>query len=142
MALDPNRIFSGTDSALTFENRVLSEALSFKATLSVNKEKVPRLGSKLVGYRETNMEGKGTMKLHKIDSYILSLVTNGIANGIWPKFTATSTIYNPSTRQTEKVTIKGISLDGIDAANWEVDKLLQEEHNFTFDEYKTEVLAK
>ena len=77
-----NQVVNGSFGSLWIDNEKLSNIKSFEAKVELNYEEVniaEDLGThqKLMGYA-----GSGTMTLHKVDSFVLKKMKDGLAQGL------------------------------------------------------------
>ena len=87
-------------------------------------------------YKIVGWSGKGTLKLHKVDSYFIKKYAEAIKNGQQLPITIISKVSDPDAIGEERVALKNILFDGIDLANWEVGKIGEESYSFTFSDFE------
>lgn len=133
--MDAKNVINGTFGEVWFDDELLAEQKGLQAKIEFTKEDVnlPRkLGksTKIVGW-----EGKGTLRLYKVNSRIALKVQQFVKKGKDVRFTIVSKLDDPDSYGAERVVIKGVSFDDLTLVDFEPKKVLEVELPFTFDDY-------
>jgi len=133
--MDAKNVINGTFGEVWFDDELLAEQKGLQAKIEFTKEDVnlPRkLGksTKIVGW-----EGKGTLRLYKVNSRIALKVQQLVKEGKDVRFTIVSKLDDPDSYGAERVVIKGVSFDDLTLVDFEPKKVLEVELPFTFDDY-------
>lgn len=117
------------------ENIELFFAESLTASLTKNKKEIRSLGKRMVGYKTTSAQGKGTLKVHDITSIFKEKFLEYVKNGVDIYFSIMVTNEDKSTthgRETKILT--GCNFDEISIASFDTaDEVLEQELNFTYE---------
>lgn len=135
MALDANRIISGTFGEIWLDGDKIAECMGMEAKVEVEKEEIPICGklgvdSKVIGYK-----GTGSIKLYKVNSRLAIKLSDAIKAGQNPKFQILSALNDPASYGAERVVIKDASFNDLTLANWEVKNKGEVEAPFTFTDW-------
>lgn len=129
-------IINGSYGELWLDGEKLAEVKSFQAKVDFTKEDVDMAGKlgkykKIVGY-----EGKGTMKLHKINSRLASKMATFFKTGKMPSFTVIGKLDDVNVNGAERVAIRDVIFDDLTLMDFESKKLLETECPFTFVDFE------
>lgn len=132
MKFDPSKKINGTFGELWIDDYYLSEVLGLQAKATINKEEVKQTGSLEKGYKVTGVDGKGTVKLNKVTSLFITMLSDQIKAGKMPTFTIISKLADPASDGIERIKLSGCTFDELTLADWEAGKLGEESYAFTF----------
>jgi hypothetical protein len=132
MGYSPERTINGTFGSLWVDDYFLSEVTGLEAKVSLEKTEVNQVGSLAKGYKVTGMDCKGTIKLNKVTSYFINLLSENIKNGKTTTCTIISKLDDPDSFGSERVKLTGCTFDELTLANWEAKKLGEESIPFSF----------
>lgn len=132
MKFDPSKKINGTFGDLWINDYYLAEVLGLQAKATINKEEVKQTGSLTKGYKVTGVDGKGTVKLNKVSSLFIKLLSDNIKDGKMPTFDIISKLADPASDGIERVKLSGCTFDELTLADWEAGKLGEESYPFTF----------
>lgn len=132
MALDTTKVISGTFGTVFLGDEEIAEMSAFQAKLEFQKEEIKVAGqmatdTKLMGY-----SGKGSLKLHKVNSRMVKLLLSEIKEGKDPRFTLIGKLADPNSDGSERVAIKNVSFDDLTIFDFEVGAVGSSENPFTF----------
>lgn len=130
------RVMSGTHGYLWMDGEEVAEIMGFQAKVTLEKEEVPMCGRMWSGHKVKGISGKGTVRLHKVNSRMLQLIGNKIRNGQDPRFVIMSKLDDPDSYGAERVCVKDVSFDDLTLADWELKTLTKVECPFTFGDYE------
>lgn len=69
--VDTQRVVYGSYGQLWLDGDEIAEVMSCKATLTAQKTAIKRSRHLVDGYKTTGYEAKGSIKLHKVSSYLI-----------------------------------------------------------------------
>ena|SRR3712207_3538019 len=129
-------VINGTWAELWINGEFVANATAFQAKISLKTADVNMLGTlakhtKVVGY-----EGKGSLKLNKVDSMFIKLMGNNIKKGKQTKVTIISKLADPDALGIERIAIKDATFEELTLANWEGKKNGEESIPFSFSDYE------
>lgn len=134
--MDAKRIINGTWGEVWLDSDKLSECYGLQAKIDIKKEDVQICGKLAVSKKITGWEGKGSLKLHKVNSRMALELAELIKNGRDVRFTVISKLADPDAFGNERIAVKGVSFDDLTLADWEAGKNGEVEAPFTFDDYE------
>ena len=132
----PERTINGTFGSLWVDDYFLSEVTGLEAKVSLEKTEVNQVGSLAKGYKVTGIDCKGTIKLNKVTSYFINLLSENIKNGKTTTCTIISKLDDPDAFGSERVKLTGCTFDELTLANWEAKKLGEESIPFSFTDWE------
>ena len=121
----PDRIFNGTYGEVWLDGTYLPQATALEAKASFDKQEVNQARVPGKGYKIVGLDGKGTLKMNKIDSTFINIL------GPEMKSLKTS-VDDPDAYGAERVMLTGVVFDELTLADWELKKLQEESVAFTF----------
>lgn len=136
MALQANRVMSGTWGEVWLDGDYVSECYGFQAKVSYNKEDVNICGQMAVDKKVTSYACTGSLKLHKVNSRMARVVGNKIRKGLDVRFTIITKLDDPDAYGAERVALRNVSFDDLTLADWEVATNGKVEAPFTFTDYE------
>jgi len=134
--MNAKNVMNGTDVELWIDGDLIAEATECKATASLQTTEVKMARHFLSGYKVTGAQGKGSLKMHKVSSYMLRKISESIKSHQQLSCTIVSKIDDPDAIGEERVVIKDACFDSVDIINWKVGALGEESYNFTFSDYE------
>lgn len=132
MGFSPENTINGTFGELWVDDYYLAEVTGLEAKVTLEKTEVNQTGTLAKGYKVTGIDCKGTIKLNKVTSYFVNLLSDNIKNGKQTVCTIISKLADPSSNGTERIKLTGCTFDELSLANWEAKKLGEESIPFTF----------
>ena len=129
-------VISGTHGEAWVDDHYLAEIISLKATYTLDKSEVKRVKKIAKSYKVTGATGKGSIKLHKVDSYFTKTMADTIKSGRQPVFTFTSKLNDPDSAGEERIVIRDATLDTLNLIDWEAGKIGEESYHFTFSDFE------
>lgn len=117
------------------QNRELFYAKSVEATLTKNKEEIRALGSRMVGYKTTSVQGAGTLVIYHVTSFFKEQFIRYVNEGIDIYFSLNLINEDPSTNYgRESIVLTDCNLDEITIATFDSeDGVMESEMPFTFE---------
>lgn len=135
-AYTPDRVFNGTFGEVWLDGTYLPQATALEAKVSLDKEEVNQCRVLGKGYKITGVDGKGTLKMNKIDSTFINLLSGEMSAGKTSTHTIISKIDDPDAFGSERIQLNGVVFDELTLADWELKKLQEESIAFTFTSWK------
>ena len=136
MAFEPNKVINGTFGSLKLDGEDVAQAIGLEATISIEKEEVKQCGTLSKGYKVTGTEGKGTVKLNKVNSLFINKISDNLKQGKDTICTIVSTLEDPANGGNETVQLNGCTFDKLALIDWESKKLGEESYEFTFTDWE------
>lgn len=132
MGFSPEKAINGTFGSVWIDDYFLAEVTGLEAKVSLEKTEVNQVGTLAKGYKITGIDGKGTVKLNKVTSYFINLLSKNIQEGKTTTCTIISKLDDPDSDGVERIKLKGCTFDELTLANWEAKKLGEESVAFSF----------
>lgn len=135
--LSGNRVINGTWGEIWLDGNKVSELTGLEAKIVLKKEDVNMCGVLAKDTKITGWEGKGTIKLYKVNSRMAKILGDNIKKGKDVRCTILAKLADPDTidAQAERVVLKGVSFDDLTVMNFEMKALGKVECPFTFTDY-------
>ena len=132
MGYAPEKTINGTFGELWVDDYYLAEVTALEAKLSLEKTEVNQTGTLAKGYKVTGFDGKGTIKLNKVTSFFITLLSDNAKAGKTTTCTIISKLADPDANGVERIKLTGCTFDEVTLANWEAKKLGEESIPFSF----------
>lgn len=133
MGYKTNDVINGSYGYVWVGQDLLAQVIGFEAKMKLEKADVIQTGTLAKGQKVIGVEGTGTIKMNKIDSYFINLLLDDIQNGKAPTVTIISNLDDPAAKGNERIKLSGVTFDEITIADWEGKKLGEESIPFTFE---------
>lgn len=140
MAINANRILSGSNGNVWLNGKLLAQLKSIEAKITGEFEDVSFVGDYATYSAYMGWVGEGTMVLQKIDSTVLSLVSNSFKTGVMPELKIVTKLTDKNTGNSERTSITNVVVTEAMLAKMENKALCEDEIPFKFSDY--EVLEK
>lgn len=134
--MDASKVINGSWGEVLINEDYMAEVISLEAKATLEKQEVNQTGTLAKGYKITGLDCKGTIKLNKVTSYFINMISDNLLKGKSTECTITSTLSDPDSDGTEKIELYGCIFDELTLANWEAKKLTEESIPFTFTSWK------
>lgn len=135
-------VMNGSHGEVWFNGQYVDEIISCEAKVTFDKQEVIKCRKMGKSYKIVGFEGKGTLKINKVDSMVIKTYEDFIhKDGGQPDITIISKLDDPDAVGMEHIAYKGVVLDEVALANWEAKKLGEESIPFTFEDYEIYDLA-
>lgn len=132
MAYAPEKTINGTFGELYIDDYYMAEATALEAKVTLEKSEVTQTGTLAKGYKVTGTDGKGTIKINKVTSHFIKLLSENMKAGKSTVCTIISNLADPDSDGVEKIKLTGCTFDELILASWEAKKLGEESYPFTF----------
>lgn len=136
MGFSPEKVINGTFGEVWIDDYYLAEVTALEAKVSIEKSDVNQVGTLAKGYKVTGVDCKGTIKLNKVTSYFINLLSENLKAGKTTSCTIISKLADPDANGTERIKLTGCVFDELALVNWEAAKLAEESLSFTFTGWK------
>ena len=132
----PEHVINGSYGEAWLDGDYLAETKGLEAKIAIEYEDIDRprklgKGKKMIGY-----EGTGSLKLHKVTSRFIKLLSDNLKQGKQTSFTVISKLDDPDALGAERIMIKNVTLEELTLANWEAKTTGEEEIPFSFDDWE------
>lgn len=134
--IKPEQVINGSWGEAWLDGDYLAEIKGLEAKIAIEYEDIDRprklgKGKKMIGY-----EGTGSLKLHKVTSRFIKLLSDNLKQGKQTSFTVISKLDDPDALGAERIMIKNVTLEELTLANWESKTNGEEEIPFSFDDWE------
>lgn len=136
MAFNTNKVINGTFGSIKIDDVDVQNVIGLEATVSIEKEEVKQCGTLSKGYKVTGTEGKGTVKLNKINSMFIEKISDNLREGKDTVCTIVSELADPASDGVETIQLNGCTFDKLTLTDWESKKLGEESYDFTFTDWE------
>jgi hypothetical protein len=133
---DAKRVMSGTWGEVWLDSDKVTECFGAQAKVDVKKDDVPMCGTRGTPKKISGWDGKGSLKMNKVNSRMAVKIGEAIRNGDDLKFTVISKLADPAAFGAERVALYGVSFDDLTLFDWEAKKLGETECPFTFEDFE------
>lgn len=130
------RVINGTFGEMWLDGEYVAECYKLQAKETYTREKVPMCGSLKHGRKLIEVEGTGSIGLHKVTSMLAMRVAEAVKKGSDPRFTIVSKLADPDAYGAERISLTGCAFDDTTLADWEAGVLGKIEAPFTFEDYE------
>lgn len=134
--IKPEQVINGSWGEAWLDGDYLAEIKGLEARIAIEYEDIDRprrlgKGKKMIGF-----EGTGTLKLHKVTSRFIKLLSDNLKQGKQTSFTVISKLDDPDALGAERIMLKNVTLEELTLANWEAKTNGEEEIPFSFDDWE------
>jgi hypothetical protein len=132
---EAKRVINGTFGTVEIDGEDIMEVVAFQAKDEYGKEAISQCGVINKGYKITSIEGKGSVKVNKINSRMIKKIGRQIREGKTPTFTLTGTLADPDSFGSEKIAFTGVIFDDLTLFDFENGTLGTVEMPFTYEDF-------
>lgn len=108
-----NKIIRGSFGRVWVNGRHMANVKQFEAKVTANYETVQINGNFTDQYRYVGNAVAGTIVLHKIDSYFVTLLAEAFNSGVMPSVTIDARLADPDSNGSERVALYDVVFDEI-----------------------------
>ena len=130
------QVMNGTEGELWIDSDYMAQVTEFKANVTIEKTAVNIVKTRFKQYKVTGYDGKGSLKMNKVSSYMLEKLSDNMKAGKQTSCTIISKLSDPDSIGTERVVIKDAVFDSLTLADWTAKKNGEESYNFTFTDWE------
>jgi hypothetical protein len=134
MALDASKVINGSYGYMYHEGEWMTNVTQAEATVEINKEEVPRAGTRWIGHKATSLTGTGSMTGYQITSDLVRRIAQIADDGGTAFVTELiMKVDDPDTPEGKtRIRLKGVQFDSIPLLQYEVNSLVTQETPFSF----------
>ena len=136
MAFNSEKVILGTHATIKLNGELVAEATGLEAKVTIKKEEVKMLGDIHTRYKIVGLEGKGTLKLNKVYSRFIDLLSDDMKDGKDTVCTIESLLADPKSDGTEGILLKDCIFDELTLADFEAGKIGDRSYPFTFSDWE------
>lgn len=129
------QVMNGTHGEVWIDGDYMAQVTECKATVTQKKTAVSIVKVMSDQYKVTGYEGKGSLKMNKVSSYMIKKLSDNMKAGKQTTCTIISKLSDPDAIGTERVVIKDAVFDSLILADWTAKKLGEESYPFTFTDW-------
>jgi hypothetical protein len=107
MGYKPEQVINGTWGEVWLDSDYISEVTGLEAKVTPKTEPISQVRQLIDGTKITGLECKGTLKMNKISSRFIKLLSANMKKGIQTEFTIISKLDDPSSLGSERVKLIG-----------------------------------
>lgn len=134
MVLDASKTMNGSFGRVYKDGVWLTNVTQAEATVQINKEEIPRAGTRWVGHKPTSLTGSGSMTGYKVTNALIKQIAQ-IASDSKGSF-ITELVYKLDDPENHEnmtwVRLKGVQFDSIPILKYEIGTIVTDEMPFTF----------
>ncbi|HBH0726756.1 TPA: phage tail tube protein [Clostridioides difficile] len=133
---ESNQVMNGTYGECWLDGVQVSECKAMKAEIKLDKAEIVKPRKMIKGQKVIGASAEGSITLYHVDSNMLKYITQIIKEGREPKFTIISKLADPGAKGVERISLTGVSFDGLSIIDWENGKEGEIEASFTFEDFE------
>lgn len=130
------QVMSGTEGELWIDGDYMAQIIEFKANVTIEKNAINIVKTRFKQYKVSGYDGKGSLKMNKVSSYMLEKMSDNMKAGKQTSCTIISKLSDPDAIGTERIVIKDATFDSLTLADWAAKKPGEESYNFTFTDWE------
>lgn len=134
-SMNAQQVMSGTEGEVWIDGDYMAQATAFKAVANLIKQEVNQVKKRGKQYKTTGWEGKGTIKMNHVSSYMIDKMAQNIKDGHQTVCTIVAKMSDPDAIGAERVVIRDATFDSLTLMDWEAKKLTDESYDFTFTDF-------
>ena len=133
--MNAQQVMSGTEGEVWIDGDYMAQATAFKAVANLIKQEVNQVKKRGKQYKTTGWEGKGSIKMNHVSSYMIDKMAHNIKDGHQTVCTIVAKMSDPDAIGAERVVIRDATFDSLTLMDWEAKKLTDESYDFTFTDF-------
>jgi hypothetical protein len=134
-SMNAQQVMSGTEGEVWIDGDYMAQATAFKAVANLIKQEVNQVKKRGKQYKTTGWEGKGSIKMNHVSSYMIDKMAQNIKDGHQTVCTIVAKMSDPDAIGAERVVIRDATFDSLTLMDWEAQKLTDESYDFTFTDF-------
>lgn len=134
-SMNAQQVMSGTEGEVWIDGDYMAQATAFKAVANLIKQEVNQVKKRSKQYKSTGWEGKGSLKMNHVSSYMIDKMAQNIKDGHQTVCTIVAKMSDPDAIGAERVVIRDATFDSLTLMDWEAKKLTDESYDFTFTDF-------
>ena len=129
------QVMNGTEGELWIDGDYMAQVTEFKAVANLKTVPVNIVKTRADHFKVVGWEGKGSLKMNHVSSYMIDKMADNIKNGNQTVCTIISKLSDPDAIGNERVVVKDATFDSLTLADWTAKKIGEESYNFTFTDF-------
>lgn len=134
-SMNAQQVMSGTEGEVWIDGDYMAQATAFKAVANLIKQEVNQVKKRGKQYKTTGWEGKGSIKMNHVSSYMIDKMAQNIKDGHQTVCTIVAKMSDPDAIGAERVVIRDATFDSLTLMDWEAKNLTDESYDFTFTDF-------
>ena len=134
-SMNAQQVMSGTEGEVWIDGDYMAQATAFKAVANLIKQEVNQVKKRGKQYKTTGWEGKGSIKMNHVSSYMIDKMAQNIKDGHQTVCTIVAKMSDPDAIGAERVVIRDATFDSLTLMDWEAKQLTDESYDFTFTDF-------
>lgn len=134
-SMNAQQVMSDTEGEVWIDGDYMAQATAFKAVANLIKQEVNQVKKRGKQYKTTGWEGKGSIKMNHVSSYMIDKMAQNIKDGHQTVCTIVAKMSDPDAIGAERVVIRDATFDSLTLMDWEAKKLTDESYDFTFTDF-------
>lgn len=130
------QVMNGTWGEVWIDGDYMAQITEFKAEVTQKKATVNIACKMAETSKVISYEGKGSLKMNKVSSYMINKMSDNMKAGKQTVCTIISKLDDPDSGGSERVTIKDAVFDTMTLADWSAKKNGEENYPFTFSDWE------
>ncbi len=131
-----NQYMKGTNGTVWVNGKELGNIAEIEIKVTGAYTDIRTVGYYGTQHVYTGYDGEGTLKLHKIDSTILSLIGDAYKTDSEPEITIITKLVNMTTKKAERIAISEVVFTEYTLAKFDSSDTIEEELPFKFSEWE------
>lgn len=136
MSIQGKEVINGTWGKVLLNGVEVAEVIEFQAKINFKFADINSVGElatdkKIIGY-----DGTGTLRMHKINSRMISTVGGALTNGRDVRWTITSQLADPDSKGIETIVVKNVLFSDLTLADFASAKAGEVQAPFNFTKYE------
>lgn len=135
--LDATTIASGNFGTVMHDGEFLTSVQKVEAKVEIEKQEIKVAGTRKIKHKTTTTKGTGSIGMYKVTSKFAIAISRIMDDSASPFVTELIIkLDDPESDGADMIRLKGVQFDNIPLANFEVGSTVEEELNFTFDDFE------
>jgi len=132
----PEQVINGSYGEIWVNDTYVAESTGLTAEIGITYEDISRPRKLSVGKKMTGIEQTGSLKLNKVTSRFIKILSDDLKAGRQTYVTIISKLDDPDALGAERILLKNVIFEGLTLANWEAKSVGNEEVSFFFDDWE------
>lgn len=130
------QVMNGTEGEVWIDGDYMAQITEFKAAVNLKTVAVNIVKTRADQHKVVGWEGKGSLKMNHVSSYMINKCADNIKNGKQTTCTIISKLSDPDAIGTERIVIKDAVFESLTLADWTAKKNGEESYNFSFSDFE------
>lgn len=133
---DSEQVMLGTWGELWVNGQYMAETTAFRAEVMASYADIKRVRNLVDGKKLSGLAGEGEVTLHKVSSYLMSMLSEAFKAGKVPDITIISKLSDPNAIGAERCACYKCKFEKTTLADWERGTVGEESYAFTFEDWE------